>query len=373
MSARVYLVKGSDPVLRDRVVEEVIDEVLGDDDRNIALEQFTVPKRAGRGDESDDGQDAEEVGGGDDHDAVVQSILGAASSPPFMTASRVIVARDCANLTKPDVDAFARWIEDPLETTVLVFVGGGGSGGGSTKSTLEKVLTTAGATVRTPRNEATKEVLLDAAHEAGVLLTKGAAARIESHLAQDAGRAVGLVDILARAREAGTRLDIDDVEPYLGAEGGVPMYKLTDAIEKGDAASALEVLHRLLTVTSAQQPKPMHPLQVMGMITGYYRRVMRVDDPGIRTNEEAAAAIGGRTAPWQAGKARSAARALGFEGIRDAFDALARADLDLKGARGIPQDAVMDVLVVRLARLSARSGVGSSRRDGSGGRARRPT
>ena len=112
----------------------------------------------------------------------------------------------------------------------------------------------------------------------------------------------------------------------------------------------------------------MHPLQIMGMITNYYRRVMRVDDPGIRTNEDAAAAIGGRTSPWQAGHALDAARALGTDGIREAFDALARADLDLKGARGIPQDAVMEVLVVRLARLSERKGVGARRASGGGRR-----
>ena len=62
-------------------------------------------------------------------------------------------------------------------------------------------------------------------------------------------------------------------------------------------------------------------------------------------------------------------RALGTDGIREAFDALGRADLDLKGARGIPPDAVMEVLVVRLARLSARAGVGGGG-GGSGGKRR---
>jgi DNA polymerase-3 subunit delta len=284
-----------------------------------------------------------------------------------MTASRVVVVRDAGNLLKADVDAVARWLEDPLDTTVLVFVAGGGS-----TTSLEKVLKAAGAEVRAPRHESTHDVLVDAAHDAGVLLTKDAAARIESHLADDAGRAVALVDILASAAERGTALGVDDVEPYLGAEGGVPMYMLTRQIESGDVAAALEVLHRLLTVTSAQQPRPMHPLQVMGLLTNHYRRVMRVDDPLIRTNDEAASAIGGRTSPAQAGFARRAARALGTDGLREAFDALAQADLDLKGARGIPQDAVVEVLVARLARLSARTGVGpgSSRRgaDRGGGR-----
>ena len=59
------------------------------------------------------------------------------------------------------------------------------------------------------------------------------------------------------------------------------------------------------------------------------------------------------------------ARALGIDGIREAFDLLYQADLDLKGARGIPEDAVMDVLVVRLARLATRSGAARSGRSGA--------
>jgi DNA polymerase-3 subunit delta len=372
--SRLVLVKGGDPVLRDRVLDEVLVEVLGDDDRAFALEEHTVPKRrgaggggdgSGDGDGDGDGSGEADDGTGDtDHDAVVQSILNAASSPPFMTASRVVVVRDSGNLLKADMDALARWLDDPLDTTALVFVAGGAA-----TTALEKVLKGAGAAVRAPKHEGTHDVLLDAAHDAGVLLTKDAAARIESHLAEDAGRAVALVDILASAADSGARLDVDDVAPYLGAEGGVPVYMLTREIESGDSAAALGVLHRLLTVTSPQQPKPMHPLQVMGLLTNYYRRVMRVDDPRIRTNEEAAAAIGGRTSPAQAGFARRAARALATDGIREAFDALARADLDLKGARAIPQDAVLEVLVVRLARLSERRGVGSgSSRSGGGGR-----
>ncbi|MFI5046513.1 MAG: DNA polymerase III subunit delta [Acidimicrobiia bacterium] len=369
MSTSLYLVKGSD-VLRDRELAKLLDELLGEEDRSFALEEFTVPggSRSRRGGGDDDASGDDHDGGGsttaDEREAVVHAILGAASSPPFMTASRVLVVRDCNNLVKADIDAFARWLDDPLDTTVLVFVSGGAM------AALEKVLKAADVTLRAPKHEATKDVLIDAAHDAGVLLTKDAATRIESHLAEDAGRAVALVDILANARDAGTRLDVDDVEPYLGAEGGVPMYTLTNAIEQGDSAHALEVLHRLLTVTTAQQPKPMHPLQLMGMVTNYYRRAMRVDDPRIRTNEEAAAAIGGRTSPGQAGHARKAARALGTDGIREAFDALARADLDLKGARGIPQDAVMEVLVVRLARLSERKGVGAGGSRGGGVRRR---
>ena len=102
----------------------------------------------------------------------------------------------------------------------------------------------------------------------------------------------------------------------------------------------------------------MHPLQVMGLLTGYYRRILRLDDPALRTPADAVAVLGGKVKEYPARKALDQARSLGAGGIRQAFDALFQADLDLKGARGIPEQAVMEVLVVRLARLSARTGGG---------------
>ena len=367
MSVSAYFVRGSDPLLRDRALDALIDELLGADDRSFALEEFTVPGRAGgggasggAGDDGDGGASSSSsassagatVGGADAREAIVGAVLNAASSPPFMTATRVIVVRDAGGLTTSDVAAFVRYLEEPLDTTALVFV----AGGGTIPPALTKQLKAVGAVERAPESEKTGDVLKETAHAAGVLLTNDAAQLITKHLADDAGRVVALVDVLASARDHGVKLTVDDVAPYLGEEGGVPSYQLTNAIEEGDSPRALEILHRLLTVTSAQQPKPMHPLQLMGTLLSYYRRVLRLDDPSIRSSADAIAALGGKVKEYPARKALGAARALGSDGLREAFDALARADLDLKGARGIPADAVMEVLVVRLARLSARSG-----------------
>ena len=78
-------------------------------------------------------------------------------------------------------------------------------------------------------------------------------------------------------------------------------------------------------------------------------------------------ALGGKVKPYPAKKALGQARALGSDGIRRAFDALAKADLDLKGASGIPEEAVMEVLVVRLCRLTGDAGARGAR---GGGRPR---
>jgi DNA polymerase III subunit delta len=346
MSAPAYLVKGSEPSLRDRVVDDLVAELLGTDDRSMALEEITIPGRATAGD------DPEAGGGAEGRDVAVAALLNAAGSPPFMTAHRIVVAREAGALTAGDVDGIVRYLDDPLDTTILVFV----AGGGTMPPALSKKLKEIKAEERAPESEKTDKVLIAAAHEAGVLLHPDAARTITTHLGDDAGRVAAIVDVLASAHGPDVRLGVDEVSPYLAEAGAVPSYLLTNAIEAGDPATALETLHRLLTTSSAQQPKPMHPLQIMGLLNGYYRRILRLDDPSLRSPADAVAALGGKVKEYPARKALDQARALGASGIRQAFDALFQADLDLKGARGIPEQAVMEVLVVRLTRLSARSG-----------------
>ena len=54
---------------------------------------------------------------------------------------------------------------------------------------------------------------------------------------------------------------------------------------------------------------------------------------------------------FPARKALNQYRKLGGGGVQRAIDLLATADLDLRGARDLPDDVVMDVLVARLSRL----------------------
>jgi DNA polymerase-3 subunit delta len=345
-------------MLRDRVVDELVTELLGSDDRSLALEDFTVPGR-GAG-----GEDAPAPGGAEAREEVVASVLNAASSPPFMTEKRVIVVRDAGALTASDAEPIVQFLADPLATSVLVFV----ASGGTMPPGLTKQLKASGAEERAPHSEKTQDVLADAVRAANLRLGPDAAKVVSSHLGEDAGRVAAFVDVLTAAYPAGAQLSADDVAPYLGDAGAIPTYQLTNAIEEGDSARALEVLHRLLTVSSPQQPKPMHPLQIMGTLTNHYRRVMRCDDPDIRGADDAVAALGGRVSAFPARKAMEQARALGTDGIRHAFDHLYQADLDLKGARGIPEDAVMAVLVVRLSRLAARSNRDRPRARGGGRR-----
>ena len=152
------------------------------------------------------------------------------------------------------------------------------------------------------------------------------------HLGEDLGR-------LARpARGArppptapGARLGADDVEPFLGEAGGVPPWELTDAIDRGDTAVALDRLHRMLGAGDR------HPLQVMATLHGHYARHAA---PRRRrrcaTRQAAAEVLGLKGSTFPARKALDAGRpARVATGIAEAIGLLAEADLDLRGAQGV--------------------------------------
>ena len=346
-----YIVRGTDPILRDAALDELVRGLLGDDDRTLAREDFTIPGRAtGEGD----------GGGAEAREDAVAAVLNSAQSPPFMTARRIVVVRDVGNLTAADAAALAPYLADPLDTTELVFV----SGGSRIPDALARQLKAIKAREVGPSAEKTSDVLATSLSDAGIRLRPDAVHAVSRHLGEDAGRVPALVSTLAASFGEGVTLDADDVAPYLGGVGAVPGYELTNAVDAGDVPGALDVLTRLLTASGGRQARPMHSLQVLGLLHSHYRRMLRLDDPAVRTTADAVAALGGKVRDYPARKAREAARALGSDGLRRAFDHLHQADLDLKGARAIPPEVVLEILVTRLAGLASRAGGSQPSRPG---------
>jgi len=344
MRPPVCLVKGDDPILRDREVDRLVSALLDGEDHSLALEDFTVPGRTRAGGDEVRSTEEEAVV----ETPVMRSVFTALQSPPLMTSRRVVVVRDVGNLVAQQASALVALVKSPLEGVHLVLV----AGGGRTPAVLDKALKAAGAPTIEPASESTSDVLAAALRAGKLKLAGPAFQRVVEHLGGDAGRVPELVELLHSTYGERSTLDLEDVEPYLGEVGTVAWWDLANSIDRGDVAGALEVLHRLLSATSAKQPKVAHPLQVMATLVSHYQRLLRLDDPSIATKEQAAAAVGG--SPGAARHRLDASRRLGTTGLREAFDLLAGADLDLRGRTGAPEETVLEVLVVRLAALGRR-------------------
>jgi len=149
----------------------------------------------------------------------------------------------------------------------------------------------------------------------------------------------------------GKKLSVVDIEPFLGESGSVPPWDLTDAIDRGDTKTSLELLARMMQAR--------HPLVVMATLHSHYVKMMKVD--GTDADSEAAvAAVLGIKPGFPARKVLDQYRRIGGAGVARAVALLAGADLDLRGQRELPEELVMEVLVARLSRLAP--AVGARRR-----------
>ena len=319
----VVLVDGDDAALVAEAVRRLVDEAVGGADRSLAVEDHA-------GDEVD-----------------LAAVADGCATPPFLVERRVVVVREIGRYTVDEVAPLLGYIEQPLDTTLLVLA----AGGGQVSAKLVAAVKAHGTVVstRVDSRQATQWVH-DRLRDAPVRLDSEAEEFVRSHFGEDVGRLVALLELLAAAYGEGARLGRDDVEPYIGEAGSVTPWAFTDAIDSGRTEEALTNMRRLLGAGGR------HPLEVFAIIRSHVQARARVDDPGIRGEADAAAAMGiskGRST-YPAKKALAAAQRWGSAGVADAVGLVADAEVDLKGASAWPPDAVLEVLVARLCRLSGR-------------------
>jgi DNA polymerase-3 subunit delta len=273
----------------------------------------------------------------------LRSVVDAAQTPPFLTAQRVVVARDVGRFSADELAPLVAYLADPLATSELVLVGGGGR---LAKALTDAVKQAGGATTSTDPPQRARERqgwIVDHAASAGVRLSAPAAAAVADRLGEDVGRLDGLLATLAATFGGSRPLQPEDVEPFIGEAGGVPPWELTDAIDAGDTAIALALVQRMTGAGGR------HPLQLMAILHTHYVRLARLDGSGADSEARAAEVLGIKGFP--AKKALTQYRRLGGDGVRRAIDLLAGADLDLRGRRDLDPDVVMEILVARLSRL----------------------
>lgn len=317
----VHLVTGSDDSLLMSGLSELVHRLVGDGDRTLMVDEFDGPEYE------------------------MTSVVDAASTLPLFTDRRVVVARGVGRFTVDEVAPLMEYLADPLVSTELVLVAGGGTIPKGLVDALKRssanILDTAPPGKPKDRSGWIEEQLA----AGGVRIDGAAASMLAAWMGEDAGRLPGLLETLVSAYGSGHRLGRAEIEPFLGEAGGVPPWDLTDAIDRGDTATAITLTHRMMEAGGR------HPLAVMSILHGHYAKLLRLDGADARDEASAAAAMGIKPG-YPARKALEQFRRLGSQGITRAIGLLAQADLDLRGTKDLPEELVMEVLVARLSKLT---------------------
>ncbi len=314
----IHLLTGDDESLLRSATNELVDRLVGDGDRSMTVDDF-------------DGEEYE-----------IRSVVDAAQTPPFLSERRVVVARRIGRFTDDDLASLRAYVEHPLDSTELVLTGGGGR----LAKGFAAVVKRAGTVVATdpPRRARDRQGWVEERiAAAGLRIEPRAANQLAAWLGEDAGRLESVLTTLRSAYGSDRTLGEADIAPFRGEAGGVPPWDLTDAVDRGDTTAALTLLGRMLHAGER------HPLQVMAILHSHYGNLAKLDGADARDQDEAARATG--LSGFPAKKALGNYRRLGGPAVKRAMELLAQADLDLRGARELDDELVMELLVARLSKL----------------------
>ncbi len=317
----VHFLVGDDESILRAAVSALVHTLVGDGDRSLMVDEH------------------------DQEDASIAAMIDAAQTPPFLTDTRVVVARDVGRFNVDELRPLVEYLAEPLDSTELVIEWGSERRPKALADALTKAGVAVTSTAPPSRPRDRQAWVLEAAGERGVRLDSRAAGTLAEHLGENVSSLDGILRTLAATYGEGTLLRDEQITPFLGDAGGVPPWDLTDAIDAGRTEQALTLLTRMLGAGER------HPLQVMAILQSHYGKLAALDGLDVRTEAEAAAAMGIKPG-YPARKAMELSRTLGRTAVQRAIDLLASADLDLRGRRMLDEEVVMEVLVARLSRLS---------------------
>lgn len=325
----VMLITGDDETI---LVEELgtrIHEALGGADRSLVLDDFDADRPTI-----------------EERESVVRAAVDAASTSALFSDHRVVVLRHIDAATVDVLQPLVSYLVNPIDSTHLLLT----ATGKVAKSITDAIKKAGGTTVSTSVGDKAQEREMwfrEQLESAGVRMDPAAISAVSERLGSDIGRFPGVLETLISAHGTSRKLTRDDVVPFLGEAGAVSMFKLSDAIDAGDVPESLAVLHRLSGAGG------MHALQVLKFLHSHYVRILRLDGADVSTPAEVMQFLGLKH-EYPAKKAMAQLDRLGSDGANDALQLLADADVHLRGGRDWPSELVMEVLVARLAKLSAR-------------------
>ena len=336
MSATVVLFHGDDEVLLSNAVRDRVAQLVGDGDRSLMVAELTEATYM------------------EDDDYHIAPLVDAAQTPPFLTGRRVVVGREMGRFSTVDsLGPLLGYLEQPLDTTDLVLVWEKGPAlqrlNAVPKRLSEAVAEAGGEVVGAgiPRGRDGAAKWMDTQiAAAGLRLRAGAKRLLADHLGEDMSRLPAVLTTLASAYGPDRALEADDVAPFIWEAGSVPPWELTDAVESGNIADALDKLRRMLHAGGRNE------MQVLSTLYNHHNRLLRLDGADAADEKEAAELLGMKGSTFPARKALRQARKLGPKKVARSIELLAQADLDLRGATAIPAEAVLEVLVARLTQLN---------------------
>jgi DNA polymerase III subunit delta len=247
-----FLLIGDDPYIKEKEIEKIKEGYLSKDDADLNFSTYSP---------SD-----------------IADIMDAVGTTSFFTGSRVVLIRCEEGMPEELVKALKGYLSNPQETSILVITAGPDLKKNKDFKEISKSFDQ--VSCDRPTGEILKKWIPTFFKNEGIAISREAVNLIVELKGNDtAGIKVELEKLLGYSE--GRDISLDDVEELVGRSVTETIFKLVDAINKGDGKWAFNILLDLY-----EQKK--YPTEILGYL-GWYVRVIRnikeLIENGASTNE----------------------------------------------------------------------------------------
>jgi DNA polymerase-3 subunit delta len=313
----LYLVVGEEDLLRDHAIAALKRAVLGSDGDEFNCELFY----------------GDEASGSD--------IQNSVAAVPVFAPRRLVVVKSAEKLTAREGDLLLDCVQNPVESTTLVFVSPKLDG----RLKFSQALTRAAVVVDCSplRDAQLPPWIMREAERVGLQLAERAAQVLQEACGASLYGLRRELEKLASYVPSNRSVTVADVHLLRGVDPGASVFDLTLAIAEGDRGRVLSILARNLEAGEA-------PLRVLGSLVWQYRRLWKVKELLVNGGREGEAARSLRMDPQ---KVRPFLERFSEAHLQKALRLFLDTDAKLKGGSGSRPRIVLEVLLLKLCEENA--------------------
>ncbi|HMS82512.1 MAG TPA: DNA polymerase III subunit delta [Nitrospira sp.] len=314
---RLYLVVGEEDLLRDFVVSALTQAVLGGEGDAFNSEQFY----------------GDEASGVD----IQNSILAV----PVFAVRRLVVVKAAEKLTARDSEPLLQCVNNPVESTTVVFVSAKLDG----RLKFSQALSRSAIVVDcSPLRDAQLPAWINREAERVSLRLEEAAAQLLQEVCGTSLYSLRReLEKLASYVPSDRAVTAADVYQLRGMEPGASVFDLALAIADGRRGQALSILARNLEAGEA-------PLRILGSLAWQYRRIWKVKESLAQGGREGEAARSLRMDPW---KVRAFLSRFSEPRLEQAMRLFLEADGRIKGGSGSRPKMILERVLLTLCEGSS--------------------
>jgi len=308
----LYLIVGEEDLLRDAALAAIARAALGSEGDEFNYELFYGDEASGT------------------------DIRNSVAAVPVFAERRVVVVKAAEKLTARESEVLLDCVNDPVESTTLVFVSSKLDG----RLKFSQALARAAIMVDCSplRDAQLPSWIVGETKQLGLRLEKEAAQLLQEACGSSLYSVRRELEKLASYVPSDRSVTVDDVHLLRGVDPGASVFDLTLAIGEGRRGRALSILARNLEAGEA-------PLRILGSLAWQYRRLWKVKESLANGGREAEAARSLRMEPW---KVRSFLDRFSEPHLQSALRLFLDTDGRLKGGSGSRPRIVLERLLLKL-------------------------